>query len=220
MNLEWIKFRMDWFDVAASLPDEERLELFDSISSFVLSGSIPKNPLFRLITDTIGKDIAKAEEVSQVRSEAGRKGMKSRWKLTDSVEGDNKNNNCYNKKEDIRDKKADIRDKNQEKRNQNTDREGEEDVGELLRKVKDDSSALSSLRTVFPYENISKRLDEFVRYLEAKCENRKTYSDFRSHFVNWLNKERNKTKNLSETEKILHNADTFTTDTAGTNDFE
>ena len=81
MNLEWIKFHVEWLEMINDITDNgERLQWYDAIAGFVLNGEQPPSVQMRLITNTINKEIAKAEEISTMRSNAGKKGMEVRWR--------------------------------------------------------------------------------------------------------------------------------------------
>ena len=72
-------------------------------------------------------------------------------------------------------------------------------------------------------------LDAFHRNQQIEGNSHSNRSDYRKHFNSWMQIQVRegqqpelaaKQTYKSETEKILHNADTFTADTAGSNDFE
>ena len=68
---------------------------------------------------------------------------------------------------------------------------------------------------------VCRYLDQFQRKLQLDGMTTKTRTDYRSHFNSWLAKEiKQGRQHLSETEKIIGNANTFTSDTAGTGDVE
>lgn len=83
-------------------PSEVRLEVYDAIIEYVASGTISElKPLakmaFSFIKNEIDYNNAKYDEIVAKRSEAGKKGMRSRYSGQDSanVTSDNKDYTCY-----------------------------------------------------------------------------------------------------------------------------
>ena len=94
-------FRVAWQDVLKDYPPEVRLEVYDAIVEYVASGTLPElKPLAKMAFSFMRRDIdsdnRRYDEVVSKRSEAGRKGMASRWRKTD-----NKDNKCYQQLSDV-----------------------------------------------------------------------------------------------------------------------
>jgi len=99
-------FNVAWHEVLTDFEPEVRLEVYDAIIEYVASGTLPElKPLSKMAFSFIKKEIdynnEKYEETVIKRSEAGKKGMQSRYgnqpgvtKLT-NVTSDNKANTCY-----------------------------------------------------------------------------------------------------------------------------
>ena len=95
-------FNIAWQEVLMGYPSEVRLEVYDAIIEYVASGKISElKPLakmaFSFIKNEIDYNNAKYDEVVSKRSEAGKKGMRSRYSAQDAtpVTSDNKDNTCY-----------------------------------------------------------------------------------------------------------------------------
>ena len=86
-------FYASWKEVLCNYPAEVRLEVYDAVIEYAISGTLSElKPLAKMAFSFIQKDIdannERYQEIVSKRSEAGKKGMKSRW-----GENDNK---CYN----------------------------------------------------------------------------------------------------------------------------
>ena len=110
MEKESFVFRKEWRDVLGGLPAEVRLEVYDAIVEYGLSGRLSDlKPMARLafgfVKSWIDGDVEREEHkrrVSLARSEAGKKGMSRRWNESrcqhdTTDESDNKTDVCYNK---------------------------------------------------------------------------------------------------------------------------
>lgn len=91
-------FNCDWQEVLMEYPAEVRLEVYDAIIRYVASGTLSElKPLSKMAFSFIKKEIdynnARYDDIIAKRSEAGRKGMQSRY--AGEVTDDNKNNKCY-----------------------------------------------------------------------------------------------------------------------------
>ena len=85
-------FYASWKEVLSDYPAEVRLEVYDAVIEYAISGTLSElKPLAKMAFSFIRKDIdannERYEGMVSKRSEAGKKGMKSRW-------GEN-NNKCY-----------------------------------------------------------------------------------------------------------------------------
>ena len=93
-------FRKGWSDAISGLPDDVRLEVYEAIIGYGISGETPKQlkPMARLafnfVKTTLDEDVERYDEIKKARSEAGRKGMEKRWGKK-SVETDAGDNKCY-----------------------------------------------------------------------------------------------------------------------------
>ena len=91
-------FNCGWQEVLMEYPAEVRLEVYDAIIRYVASGTLSElKPLSKMAFSFIKKEIdynnARYDDIIAKRSEAGRKGMQSRY--AGEVTDDNKNNKCY-----------------------------------------------------------------------------------------------------------------------------
>lgn len=87
-------FYASWKEALMEFPAEVRLEVYDAIIEYAISGTLSElKPLAKMAFAFIKNDIdtynEKYAEVVNKRSEAGKKGMKSRW------EKQKDDNNCY-----------------------------------------------------------------------------------------------------------------------------
>lgn len=84
--------------VLDKLTDEQAGKLIKAIYEYEATGNMPElDPILEIIMipfkTILDKNAQKWEEERQKRSEAGKKGMKKRWKSLEPEEEDNKNNN-------------------------------------------------------------------------------------------------------------------------------
>lgn len=96
-NKDSFVFRISWQEVLMDYPPEVRLEVYDAIIAYAASGTLTElKPLAKMAFSFIKRDIDiaadKYQETIIKKSEAGRKGMKSRWKKNNTRNTDNK---CY-----------------------------------------------------------------------------------------------------------------------------
>lgn len=94
-------FNCDWQEVLMEYPAEVRLEVYDAIIEYVASGRLSElKPLAKMAFSFIRKEIdsnnAKYEDTVKKRSEAGKKGMASRYGSRVTVGVDS----CVDKKDD------------------------------------------------------------------------------------------------------------------------
>lgn len=87
--------------VLDKLTDEQAGKLIKAIYEYEATGNMPElDPILEIIMipfkTILDKNAQKWEEERQKRSEAGKKGMKKRWKSLEQEEEDNKNNNVIN----------------------------------------------------------------------------------------------------------------------------
>lgn len=86
-------FYASWKEVLMSYPSEVRLEVYDAVIEYAISGTLSElKPLAKMAFAFIQRDIdandEKYNDIVSKRSEAGKKGMKARW--------GEKTNTCYN----------------------------------------------------------------------------------------------------------------------------
>lgn len=91
-------FYASWKEVLKGYPAEVRLEVYDAVIEYAISGTLSElKPLAKMAFAFIQRDIdANAEKYLDMvskRSEAGKKGMKARWS--------DKDNKCYNEVTDV-----------------------------------------------------------------------------------------------------------------------
>lgn len=87
--------------VLDKLTDEQAGKLIKAIYEYEATGNMPElDPILEIIMipfkTILDKNAQKWEEERQKRSEAGKKGMKKRWKPLEPEEEDNKNNSVIN----------------------------------------------------------------------------------------------------------------------------
>lgn len=87
--------------VLDKLTDEQAGKLIKAIYEYEATGNMPElDPILEIIMipfkTILDKNAQKWEEERQKRSEAGKKGMKKRWKSLEPEEEDNKNNSVIN----------------------------------------------------------------------------------------------------------------------------
>lgn len=92
-------FYKEWRDALVGVPDGVRMEVYDAIIEYGVTGEVPElKPMaelaFRFVKTRMDKDAERYDDVLRKRSEAGKKGMEKRWNHTDNTgNSDNKNNN-------------------------------------------------------------------------------------------------------------------------------
>lgn len=112
-------FKKSWADALEQWSDDIKLEVYNAIISYAFTGGIPQmsqaaGMAFSFIKNDIDVNNSKYEEVIKKRSEAGRRGMESRYRKNEEAESedvdnksntpsekvtpvtnDNKSNKCY-----------------------------------------------------------------------------------------------------------------------------
>ena len=86
-------YYVDWAKELLKYPDDLRLKIDDAVKRYVLYGEEPIDreviySMFGLMRTQLDRDNEKWNCTKQKRSDAGKKGMATRW-------ADNKNNKCY-----------------------------------------------------------------------------------------------------------------------------
>lgn len=99
-------FRISWQEVLMDYPPEVRLEVYDAIIAYAASGTLTElKPLAKMAFSFIKRDLdiasEKYQDVVAKKAEAGRKGMKSRWKRNNTDNKSNKDNKCYSDITDV-----------------------------------------------------------------------------------------------------------------------
>lgn len=105
-------FNTEWAEVLNGYPAEVRLEVYDAIIRYVQSGTLSElKPMakmaFSFIKNEIDYNAKKYEETCKKRSEAGKKGMQSRYQNVTNLTNDNKTNKCYQKVTNLTDNEYD-----------------------------------------------------------------------------------------------------------------
>lgn len=96
-------FNIEWQEVLMDYPPEVRLEVYDAIIGYAASGTLSElKPLSKMAFSFIKKQIDynndKYDNTVTKRSEAGKKGMASRYnKTVTNLTSDNKTNKSYQK---------------------------------------------------------------------------------------------------------------------------
>lgn len=96
-------FNYEWQEVLKDYPAEVRLEVYDAIIEYAISGTLFElKPLakmaFSFIKLQIDYNNEKYEGIVEKRREAGRKGMQKRYQKSElDITNDNKDNKCYQK---------------------------------------------------------------------------------------------------------------------------
>lgn len=96
-------FNIDWRDVLMDYPSEVRYEVYDAIIEYAASGKLLElKPLAKMAFSFIRKEMdynnKRYLETVSKRSEAGKKGMATRYgknKDSEDLTNDNKTNTCY-----------------------------------------------------------------------------------------------------------------------------
>ena len=83
-NKEAFVFYRSWFEAIKDLPAETKVEIYEATIQYGITGSVGTlSPMAKLAFEFIKRDIDRNnktyEEVKRQRSEAGKKGMKTRW---------------------------------------------------------------------------------------------------------------------------------------------
>lgn len=95
----------EWKPLVDGLPDNEAGKIFKAIFAYQSNETVEcDNPVWLFIKSKIDTYNEQGEQISKVRSEAGKKGMASRWGITNDnkcyqeITSDNKNNNKIKEK--------------------------------------------------------------------------------------------------------------------------
>lgn len=102
-------FYREWRDAMVGLPDGIRMEVYEAVIEYGVTGKVPElKPMaelaFRFVKARMDKDTERYDETCRKRSEAGTKGMAKRWHGNDNA--DNKNNKCNTDNTDNTDNKS------------------------------------------------------------------------------------------------------------------
>ncbi|MCW0518246.1 conserved phage C-terminal domain-containing protein [Riemerella anatipestifer] len=96
-NKDTFVFYKDWVNVIQGLPDEIRLEVYDAIAEYGISGKLSDlKPMakiaFGFIKQQMDRDREKYHKIKKIRSEAGKKGASKKWQ---TIASDSKNSKCH-----------------------------------------------------------------------------------------------------------------------------
>lgn len=76
-------FYRDWYEMAKSLSDEERLMIYDAVMEYAFDGKSPEDKFIKtataLMLSSIDRDNLKYKQTCERRREAGKKGGEARW---------------------------------------------------------------------------------------------------------------------------------------------
>lgn len=76
-------FYRDWYEMAKSLSDDERLMIYDAVMEYAFDGKSPEDKFIKtataLMLSSIDRDNLKYKQTCERRREAGSKGGKARW---------------------------------------------------------------------------------------------------------------------------------------------
>lgn len=221
-------------DTAAELPDAQRLEIYEAVMKYGMDDVEPTElsreadimfSLLRPLIDVNNKKFYDGKKGGRPKKTTFLPVVKTTFKPNDNV---NVNDNL-NVNENVNENERDI---NAHAYAGSEFAETEKFYNELREELLGDTTTLSDLQL-----QVKKTRGELLRYLDTFHRTERiagrtaaTRTDYRHHFTQWLYGQiRNgnspevrekQTTYKTETEKILHNADTFTADTAGSNDFE
>ncbi|MGC4244536.1 MAG: DUF6291 domain-containing protein [Herbaspirillum sp.] len=90
-------FYKDWANVIKGLPEEVRLDVYDAVIEYAISGKLSVlKPMaqiaFGFIKQTIDRDTEKYMLIKNKRSESGKKGAERKWQ---TMANDGKNGKCH-----------------------------------------------------------------------------------------------------------------------------
>ena len=157
-------FNIDWRDVLMDYPAEVRYEVYDAIIDYAASGKLPElKPLAKMAFSFIKKEMDYNNEryngIVAKRSEAGKKGMASRYslqkedgELTKLTKG-NKTNKSYQTV-------TNVTSDNKTNYNDNDNDNDKETVSTNVEPVKKGTNVPKENHTPTPYENFQKWMRE------------------------------------------------------------
>ena len=211
-------FYTEWKEVLVDYPPEVRLEVYDAVIEYAESGTLSElKPLAKMAFSFIKKQIDsnkdKYDDIIAKRSEAGKRGMDSRYNK--DVTKDSKSNKCYHKVTNLTsDNKSN---KSYQSVTNLTINDYENDNDDVLFQKEEEkvfgSSPLKPLQELFDemkrndswaeglimnkhhegykafnQETLSDFLEEFFRKLQNENCTMVNPGDEYRHFSNWLNK--------------------------------
>ena len=189
-------FNVEWQEILLDYPAEVRLEVYDAIIEYVATGTLSElKPMAKMAFSFIKKEIDyntnKYNDIVAKRSEAGKKGMASRYvkgntgngvKTTNVTVYDNDNDNVY--------------DNDLKETSLSRSKEKEEDFGKDVDKpLTDLREELLSNQTWIETLSMNNHIDEsesrlyieaYIRKLQNEGIARKSVSDAQQHFARWL----------------------------------
>lgn len=197
-------FNVEWQEILLDYPAEVRLEVYDAIIEYVATGTLSElKPMAKMAFSFIKKEIDyntnKYNDIVAKRSEAGKKGMASRYvkgntgngvKIT-NVTNDNKTNKCCHDVTNVT-----VYDNDLKETSLSRSKEKEEDFGKDVDKpLTDLREELLSNQTWIETLSMNNHIDEsesrlyieaYIRKLQNEGIARKSVSDAQKHFANWL----------------------------------
>lgn len=165
MEKESFVFRKEWRDALGGLPAEVRLEVYDAIVEYGLSGRLSDlKPMARLafnfVKGYMDGDVEREEHrrrISLARSEAGKKGLQKRWGDKKPIANDSKNEFCYSK--NIANDSKSIA------KNSKTPKEKDEKEETPPTPPKEEKEEIEKTRVITP----ASAHDAFLTWLETNC---------------------------------------------------
>lgn len=197
-------FNVEWQEILLDYPAEVRLEVYDAIIEYVATGTLSElKPMAKMAFSFIKKEIDyntnKYNDIVAKRSEAGKKGMASRYVKgntgngvkTTNVTNDNKTNKCCHDVTNVT-----VYDNDLKETSLSRSKEKEEDFGKDVDKpLTDLREELLSNQTWIETLSMNNHIDEsesrlyieaYIRKLQNEGIARKSVSDAQQHFARWL----------------------------------
>lgn len=205
-------FNVEWQEILLDYPAEVRLEVYDAIIEYVATGTLSElKPMAKMAFSFIKKEIDyntnKYNDIVAKRSEAGKKGMASRYVKgntgngvkTTNVTNDNKTNKCCHDVTNVTvydNDNDNVYDNDLKETSLSRSKEKEEDFGKDVDKpLTDLREELLSNQTWIETLSMNNHIDEsesrlyieaYIRKLQNEGIARKSVSDAQQHFARWL----------------------------------
>ena len=203
-------FNVEWQEILLDYPAEVRLEVYDAIIEYVATGTLSElKPMAKMAFSFIKKEIDyntnKYNDIVAKRSEAGKKGMASRYVKgntgngvkTTNVTNDNKTNKCCHDVTNVTVYDNDnVYDNDLKETSLSRSKEKEEDFGKDVDKpLTELREELLSNQTWIETLSMNNHIDEsesrlyieaYIRKLQNEGIARKSVSDAQQHFARWL----------------------------------
>ncbi len=175
MEKKYFIFRKEWRDAISGLPEEVRLEVYDAIMEYGLSGRLSDlKPMARLafnfVKGYMDGDVEREEHrrrISLVRSEAGKKGGRPKTHISNSqadelTEDLEKQNKANEKQNESKQKQTESKIKQNKA---NTPKEKDENEETPPTPPKEEKEEIEKTRVITP----ASAHDAFLMWLETDC---------------------------------------------------